>query len=712
MADEQSWHEALSRLDLERECSAYPATEKICWLCDELAKWNGVLAPLRLQIVEHIPGYLCLRTRPGSKKPKITNSPYNAAYFLAWLPRKHRCVVAVKFGQGEMELDRSTVPTSLYESYPNVRQIAIGGIGAFECSSLMNSLGRVAKLEALVLDEATVGDPLSIELGALLAANAATVRTVTVTRTFITGGASNILADSISRCRNLRELTFNAHLDLQGLKYFNNLLQSADRLEKLCLREALNTTIEPTEDPHNEELLATVAGLAQRNGSVLSEFCYHAYTHVFTSVLRGLKASTVLRHLEISKCDCVTGPTVGSLLKCVLSSYAGLHSLTFRACEFDITAAELVAAALEENVTLRQLMVCDVIMNVPQMQTLLRALEKNKTLWLLQVDFLAASEEQRWMLSAQLCQNDLYARVQLPWVNSDAQYLSAILGEPRLCPNHLQLNAGRLSDAYFAMLCRALSGSCFVRCLSVSLWRARPGQIDNLREALRANTSIVELKLHDCESPGSAVSASVGLRANRGVAQLCVICSDAMKPSSADEFASVLAANEFLSDVELVCTREVSPECLAAVGRGLLQNRNVVSFSVRSRCIAESSTRHMEVAVQRNVTRLHRAVRFVLERDRTKPFAEAFEVYEKKAVLTLRVMATSGMSEAEAVAAVTSARRFIRRNYFSINNVVGRVIECWPGEGTQIDALNYDCWLAIAEHLKVSDIVHAGSRED
>ncbi|KAH7975099.1 hypothetical protein HPB49_023544 [Dermacentor silvarum] len=712
MADEQSWYEALWRLDFERECSAYPATEGICWLCDELAKWNVVLAPLRLQIVEDIPGYLCLRTRPGNEKPKNMNSPHNTAYFVAWLPRKHRCIVAVKFGQGEMELDRSTVPPSLYEIPPNVRQVIIGGVGAFETSSLMDSLGRVVQLEALILDEATVGDPLSIGLGGLLVANAATVRMITVTRTFIPSGASNILTDAISRCRNLKELTFNTHLDLQGLKYLNNLLQSAECLEKLCLREAMNTIFEPTEDPHNEELLATVADRAQRSGSALSDFCYHAYTHVFTSTLRALKGSTVLRQLEISKCECVTGPTVRSLLRCVLSSFAGLHSLTFRACEFDTAAIEVVAGALEVNATLRQLMVYDVVMTFPQMQTLLRALEKNKTLNLLQVDFVAATEKQRWMLSDQLGQNDLYARVQLPWMNADAQYLCTVLGQRWLCPSDLQLNAGRLSEAYFAMLCRALSRSRFVRSLSVSLWRARPGHVDSLREALRRNTSIVELRIHDSESQGSAVRASVGLDVNRTVAQLCVVCCDDMKPSAAVEFAYVLATNRFLCDVELVCSGEVDADCMAAMARGLVQNPTLVSFSVRSRYIFDCATRDMEVALQKNVTWLHRAVRFVLERNRTKPFAEAFEAYERKAVLVPRVMATSGMSREEVIAAVTSARRFIRCNYFLINNVVSRVIECWPGEGTQIDALNYDCWLAIADRLKVCDIVHAGSPKD
>ncbi|KAH7975291.1 uncharacterized protein LOC125760032 [Rhipicephalus sanguineus] len=708
MADQQSWYEALSRLDFERDCSAGPTTVDNCWLCDKLADWNTVLAPLRLQVVEEIPGYLCLRTRQGNKKPKVMNSAYNPAYFIAWLPRKHRCIVAVKFGQGEMDLDRSTVPPSLFDYTPEIRQVTIGGIGAFDCSSLMDSLGGVANLEALVLDEATVGDPLSVALGGLLVANYDTVRTVSVSRSFVPGGASNTLTEAISRCLNLKELTYNAHLDFQGLKYLKNLIHSADSLEKLCLREALNTVVDPVDDRQNEELLATVAELAQRSASSL-DFCYHAYTHVFTSALRGLEASTVLRHLEISKCDCVTGPTVGPLLKCALSSYAGLQSLTFRACEFDATAAELLAGALEENTTLRQLLVFDVIISFPQMQTLLGALEKNKTLQLLQVDFLAASEEQRWVMSEQMCRNDLYTRVQLPWTNSDARYLSAVLGEPWLCPCHLQLNAGRLSDFHFAMLCKALSRRCFVRSLTVSLWQAGPGQVDSLRDALRKNTSIVELKLHDCESSGAAVRASIGLDVNRKVAQLVVICSDAMEPSSAVQFASVLAANQFLCEVELMCSREVNAECMTAMSRGLLQNNTILSFAVRSRCIAECSTRDMEVAVQRNVTRLHRAVRFVLKRDLTKPFAEAFEMCENKESLVQRIMLTSGMSEAEATAAVTSARRFILRNYFTINNVVHHVVECWPGEGTQIDALNYDCWLAISEHLKVSDVLYAGS---
>ncbi|KAL3227526.1 hypothetical protein MRX96_004223 [Rhipicephalus microplus] len=656
MADKRSWHEALSRLDFKRDCSAGVATADICWLCDKLAVWNAVLAPLRLQVVEEIPGLLCLRTRQANKKPAVFNSTYNTAYFIAWLPRKHRCVIAVKFGQGQRKLDRSTVPQCLLNFTPEVRQVTIGGIGPFNCSSLMDSLGAVTNLEALVVNEATVGDPLSAALGELLVKNIDTVRTVSVNNSFIPSGASHTLTEAISRCVNLKELTYNAHLDFEGVTYLKNLIRSAGSLETLCLREVLTSVVYEADEQQNEELLATVTELARRS---TLDFCYHAYAHLFTNALRGLEASMALRHLEISKCDCATGPTVGPLLKCALSSYAGLQSLTFRACEFDAASAELLAAALEQNTTLRQLLVIDVIISFSQMQTVLVALEKNKTLQLLQVDFLTASEEQRWMLSEQMNRNDLYTRVQLPWTNSDARYLTAVLGEPWLCPCYLQLNAGRLSDYHFAVLCRALSRSCFVRSLTVSLWQAGHRQVDSLRDALRKNTSIVELKLHDCECSGAAVRVATGLDVNRKVVQLVLICGDKMELSSAVQFASVLAANQFLSEVELMCSREVNSECMTAMSRGLLQNDTILSFAVRARCIAECSTRGMEAAVQRNVTRLHRAVRFVLKKDLAKPFAEAFEMFENKGSLIPRVMLASGMSEEEANAAVTTARRYI-----------------------------------------------------
>lgn len=62
--DELRWRAKLSRLDLQRNCSAL-ASEDSCWLCENLRGWNDVLGALRLSLIEDKQGNLCLRSPPG-----------------------------------------------------------------------------------------------------------------------------------------------------------------------------------------------------------------------------------------------------------------------------------------------------------------------------------------------------------------------------------------------------------------------------------------------------------------------------------------------------------------------------------------------------------------------------------------------------------------------------------------------------------------------
>ncbi|KAL1460300.1 hypothetical protein MTO96_043371 [Rhipicephalus appendiculatus] len=72
--------------------------------------------------------------------------------------------------------------------------------------------------------------------------------------------------------------------------------------------------------------------------------------------------------------------------------------------------------------------------------------------------------------------------------------------------------------------------------------------------------------------------------------------------------------------------------------------------------------------------------------------------------LVANLAETTGMSDAEAWLVADAAENRRREWYLTLAGVVRRSVVCWPADVTQIDALNSDCWRAIARYLMVTDI--------
>ncbi|KAL1487040.1 hypothetical protein MTO96_008344 [Rhipicephalus appendiculatus] len=109
--------------------------------------------------------------------------------------------------------------------------------------------------------------------------------------------------------------------------------------------------------------------------------------------------------------------------------------------------------------------------------------------------------------------------------------------------------------------------------------------------------------------------------------------------------------------------------------------------------------------VLRNRAALNRAVDFALERRVDRHCAECFELFFGRSCLTAKLVEVAGMSEADARLIVDAAENRRRERYLTITGVVRRSVVCWPDDVTQIDALNSDCWLAIASYLTVADVL-------
>ncbi|KAK8783018.1 hypothetical protein V5799_015632, partial [Amblyomma americanum] len=303
-------------------------------------------------------------------------------------------------------------------------------------------------------------------------------------------------------------------------------------------------------------------------------------------------------------------------------------------------------------------------------------------------------------LSTELARNQWYRRVQLRWKDMDTGGLISAMSDPLLCPTELQLHTNEFSPESFSALCSALSCNLCVKELTVCLWEVTSTHVASLRSMLEKNYSLKSLTLSDWNrKPGFAVMVSQGLYSNKSVTNLALQC-DEMSTESTELLATLLKTNENLHKMVLSCRRGLTPDSLDAISQALLQNLFITEVNVG--CITPA----IRLAIQRNVSSLHRAAKFVLRQDVGKSCAEAFELLESKASLISCLKSTSRMSETEAKAAVKTARKFIWSNYLFINQIVSRKLECHAGEGTQIDKLNFECWIAITKHLRVSDVSH------
>lgn len=707
---EQHWNEKLPWLGIKRECTA-TTSEDVCWLCDCLSVWNCVLSALHLNLLEEKPGRLCLCTLGGRRSVFDLETPYdsqrswqvayNAAFFTTWLPRKHHCVEAVKFNQYHPHVPLHGIPHSIDEYPSDLRSISIDGIAElYDWTAVLEAVGPVRKLESLALTKLSVTVKLALKLAELLSANAASITSIIFFNVRIDSSAFDILMSGVSKCDRLEKLTLSAILNppgckLPGCKVLVGMLQTIETLRKLCLdcKEV------------SEDVLAAVADLLGKN-TTLAELTCRLSTHTsMKKLLAAIATNNTLKQLVLVgyEFDTAYRNSLGaSLLTSLLLKNRGLRSLTFKACVIDYRTLEFIAEGLIQNYTLEHIDVFQSDLCFFGVEALCYALDTNKTLRTLDIGYVESTLLERVLLTEHLIEHKLYERVRLRWREVDSRGLTAALLGPCEWLTSVYLDRDEFSDESFTSLCVALSSNLRVQDLTVHTWHAMPPQV---RDLLKQNESLRSVKLVEgCSGPGASLKAVLGLASNKSVRELSLACVE-IDRESARRLAQLLQTNDALRKVTVSCQHAPDPKSLAVIAEGLLQNQFVTNFSFTHGTAIDCSIPSMLTAVQRNITFLHRAIRFVLGKNTDKLCAEAFELYEFKPSLIPAVMSNSTLTEAEARFAAWSARRFIHHNYIFINRLVHQQVECYPGNGTQIDQLNADCWLAIVKYLKVSDII-------
>ncbi|KAH8029993.1 hypothetical protein HPB51_006425 [Rhipicephalus microplus] len=602
-----SLQERLARLDLERNCSQSVSKDS-CWLCDDLEKWNAVLNPMNLHLIEWKLGklQLCTRDRIVTETcSKNVDLRYDADYFMAWLPRKHSCVEAICITEHH-PCRRSfiTYETSVKQRASKLRHIFVEGDTSYDWALLFDNLGPISSLETFKLHNVRVSDGFGAKVGEILSTSRATVDTVTLSKAEFTGAASEAIVSGLSKCKKLRKLSFSPNLNTSALRSMAKLLRSSKTLEKLQVQSERESNMYSSETRYriNElEMSLAVATLLKQSTSLV-ELHYQASKEPLVNVLMAVEASDLLRHLVIIGDDYKVNyidQTMADLLESVLLKNRSLRSLTVKCFKMLHGVAAHVSRGLQRNTTLETLDVSQCCMDASEVQVLCNTLKQNTTLLKLMIEAHSGSKSDRLALYADLDKNGWYSRVYFPNIDVVTQGLVTSVSEPALCPADLHLM------------------------LDQDTAPAHDGPVD-----LARGEQVIPIRHAARELLG------LQLRRNGGTGPRCERLrtrTHAGMPRAEQHVrrthSLLLESNESLCTFHLSSLPQMEPEQLNAVSHGLVENKFITDVRMNPTTLSAMA------AVQRNLTCLHRAVRFVLRRNIGKRFAESFELLESKAVV-------------------------------------------------------------------------------
>lgn len=379
-----SWILKLSRLDMDRECTAR-GSEDCCWLCDNLEEWNNVLNPLRLDLVEQQPGRLCLVTRV---RENVTDALVfqNAHFFTQWLPRKHRCVVAADLRKGHLHSFGVTLPASVAARPSNVSSVSITGNTQFGWIPVLDAVASRDRLESLVLSDVGVDEGFAAVVAKKISENARSLRRVSISKRGVPYRSADIIMRAVSNCTRLKELTFEPRLGLSARQDLTNVLKSTEFLEKLTVF-------------CDCEAIAAAIGDRLRANSSLTELRCKVSQSAFRGIVSALEGNSRLQHLGmiVLQYDLrLTERDTGAIFKSLLVKNKALRSLSFDGCDINTDGAQMIFEGLRQNSSLEHLEFLHFcVVDVQAVQTLCKSLNFNTTLRLLQFGLFEATTAER-----------------------------------------------------------------------------------------------------------------------------------------------------------------------------------------------------------------------------------------------------------------------------------------------------------------------------
>ncbi|XP_077495699.1 uncharacterized protein LOC144106727 [Amblyomma americanum] len=687
-------------LDFDRSCQYKDHGD--CWLCHTLDPWNRVLHPVSLELIETQPATLAIRSLSTDRRQYSDEDElYDAAFVFCWLPKAHPCVQSITLEGVRMVLfyrPAFTLALSLGQSL-NVQHLALRAEGDTPVSEeeLSEGLAGLHNLKSLDLSSLTISASLSRPVADLLRRNASRVTAVTFSGNRMSQNTVNRIFRALQLCRALGELSIcRNNLSRGCMNSLARLVRLTKSLRKLTLSQSVQDIANLTAI---SEALKVNTSLTELRLSEIEEGQYRCFFEALT-------VNETLKHLELTSCN-ISGGNAESLAE-ALEKNRGLRDLELTYCHIDDSSAEALARGLEKNSALETIDLKRNHVSVRAVNAFCRMLRKNSTLKKALFCDVEGTEQERTNLSFHMAQAKGYSRILMTWAEPDIPPLSAAVALPAESPTELHLtNTTELSESNICALLENLATNTDIKVFSIEIRAQHKATTEALCAALVSNRTLQRLEVataNDDSDAGLFAKVAKALITNETLSEMQLKCSE-ISLRSLKSIAFMLSKNTTITKLELDVARRFGTKRMAIISRAMTKNRSVVNFATDYDTHVNRVSYRIFNAVRRNTGFLNLAVRFLTQQRLDRQAAVAFEALSGSASLLQQVMKVTEQTEEQTRAAVFSAKSYILSNYLRLAGVVQGDVVCHPGTGTQIDALNHECWCAIASYLRISDVV-------
>ncbi|KAH7939305.1 hypothetical protein HPB52_010527 [Rhipicephalus sanguineus] len=291
-----------------------------------------------------------------------------------------------------------------------------------------------------------------------------------------------------------------------------------------------------------------------------------------------------------------------------------------------------------------------------------------------------------------------------PWTEPYLRILSPVLVSSQSATKELWLpDISQLSLESVHVLFNALASNKKVKCLVVSVKCTADQRVALLCEMLKKNRSIEYLSI-DIEIENSANEILRALTMNACVSHLRINLLITPVEETAAAFTDMLLRNNAITNISGDIWITDRRRFIEALTEGMSGNRLIVDWSCAVLGGGTGCPPCVFGSVLKNRASLNRAIDFVLQLRVDRHCAECFELFFGRSCLMKKLEEIAGMSEAEVRHSIDAAENRRQERYLTLTGVVRRSVHCLPADATQFDALNSDCWRAIARYLTVTDV--------
>uniref|UniRef100_A0A1E1XDG9 Ran gtpase-activating protein n=1 Tax=Amblyomma aureolatum TaxID=187763 RepID=A0A1E1XDG9_9ACAR len=712
------WRWSLERLlrglSTERSCSADSFTD--CWLVDQLASWNKALRATRLVLTEFEPGKLCLRSYDDrddyGARYRGGGNENDGAFLLAWLPRHHQCIHEVLVYDRTQFERLSFVSSFIVGPAPNLRRVVLHPRYRLEPESgFLEAFGPPQCLRELDLTNVNVSDGLAPKVADVLRGNAPTLRSVKLVGNQLSPESAGTLLLALVACERLKDFALQDSTKSSACDAMAEVFRSNRVIQKVSLVGLCK------------------AGMSCKhlNYSFASgrRVCLHCLSDLFAALEGGLSFQDLT--LEATS----IGDTMGEALAQFLIKHHPLQTLSLLNCSFDITGATHIAKALSANCTLEHLNLHNCSLEADIVSMLCSGLPANMTLKSLVLPEISSTSRiiQEANPTLELLRLESPGRIQFPLFVHLPSFVSPSLAQALGCAAKVKIcHWGFVGDALCAVYASlALNHS--LRSLHIDYMGGgtaddgtTPGAlISALSSALKAcgRFQTFHLDLHRAYDESEEIAPLLAdvfdaLTHNPRLRKLSLVTSRLTLKTA--QSLSVLVAQCKRSLVEL---HIASIDNMADVVIGVLHKmvvKNVFLSRISVRCSAWDdvvrSSAAMDDAKESNRGLLNKAARFVMSLDggpvlsAENRCAAAFDELSDAASLREHLVVLSGKCEGDVSLDIKRARCYLQENYMVFAGIVQAAVTCEGDDSSaQLDSLNVDCWRAIAQYLKLSDVV-------